>query len=109
MDNENIKEVVRDKYAHAALRAASGKSSCCGTSPASINGCDPITAKLYGENETSTIPEKALRASLGCGNPTALAKLQPGETVLDPAPAVALMSCSRRNEWDQLAKPTGWI
>ena len=83
MDNENIKEVVRDKYAHAALRAASGKSSCCGTSPASINGCDPITAKLYGENETSTIPEKALRASLGCGNPTALAKLQPGETVLD--------------------------
>ena len=83
MDNENIKEVVRDKYAHAALRAASGKSSCCGTSHASINGCDPITAKLYGENETSTIPEKALRASLGCGNPTALAKLQPGETVLD--------------------------
>ena len=83
MDNENIEEVVRDKYAQAALRAASGKSSCCGPSPASINGCDPITAKLYGENETSTIPEEALRASLGCGNPTALAKLQPGETVLD--------------------------
>jgi len=83
MDNENIEEVVRDKYAQAALRAASGKSSCCGTSPASINGCDPITAKLYAENETSTIPEEALRASLGCGNPTALAKLQPGETVLD--------------------------
>ena len=83
MYNENIKEVVRDKYAQAAVRAASGKSSCCGTSPASINGCDPITAKLYGENETSTIPEKALRASLGCGNPTVLAKLQPGETVLD--------------------------
>lgn len=83
MDHENIKEVVRDKYARAAVRAASGKSSCCGTSPASINGCDPITANLYGENETSTIPEEALRASLGCGNPTALAKLQPGETVLD--------------------------
>ena len=83
MDNENVKEVVRDKYAEAAVRAASGKSSCCGTSPAAINGCDPITANLYEENETSTIPEGALRASLGCGNPTALAKLQPGETVLD--------------------------
>ena len=83
MDNESIKEVVRDKYAQAAVRAASGKSSCCGTSPASINGCDSITANLYGENETSTIPQEALRASLGCGNPTVLAKLQPGETVLD--------------------------
>ena len=83
MDNENIKAVVRDKYAQAAVRAASGKSSCCGTSPASINGCDSITANLYGENETSTIPQEALRASLGCGNPTVLAKLQPGETVLD--------------------------
>jgi arsenite methyltransferase len=83
MDNENIKEVVKEKYAQAAVRAASGKSSCCGTSPASIDGCDPITSNLYGGNETSAIPEEALRASLGCGNPTALAKLQPGETVLD--------------------------
>jgi len=83
MDNENIKEVVKEKYAQAAVRAASGKSSCCGTSPASIDGCDPITSNLYGDNETSAIPEEALRASLGCGNPTALAKLQPGETVLD--------------------------
>src|SRR5262250_1636827 len=83
MDSESIKEVVKDKYAQAAVRAASGKSSCCGTSPASINGCDPITSNLYGDNETSAIPEEALRASLGCGNPTALAKLQPGETVLD--------------------------
>jgi SAM-dependent methyltransferase len=84
MNNENIKDVVRDKYAQAAVRAASGRSSCCGTSPASsINGCDPITSNLYGETEASAIPEEALRASLGCGNPTALAKLQPGETVLD--------------------------
>jgi arsenite methyltransferase len=83
MDSENIKEVVRDKYAQAAVRAATGKSSCCGTSPAPINGCDPITSNLYGDNETSAIPEEALRASLGCGNPTALAKLQTGETVLD--------------------------
>jgi ubiquinone/menaquinone biosynthesis C-methylase UbiE len=84
MDNENIKEVVKDKYAQAAVRAASGKSSCCGTSPASsLDGCDPITSNLYGENEASAVPDEALRASLGCGNPTALAKLQPGEIVLD--------------------------
>jgi len=84
MDNKNIKEVVKDKYAQAAVRAASGKSSCCGTSPASsLDGCDPITSNLYGDNEASAIPEEALRASLGCGNPTALAKLQRGEIVLD--------------------------
>ena len=84
MDKEKIKDVVRDKYAQAAVRAISGRSSCCGTSPASsLDGCDPITSNLYGENEASAIPEQALRASLGCGNPTALAKLQPGETVLD--------------------------
>src|SRR5215472_15202686 len=84
MENENIKEIVKDKYAQAAVRAASGKSSCCGTSPASsLDGCDPITSNLYGDGEASAIPEEALLASLGCGNPTALAKLQPGEVVLD--------------------------
>lgn len=84
MDNENIKDIVKDKYAQAAVRAALGKSSCCGTSPASsLDGCDPITSNLYGDDEASAIPEEALRASLGCGNPTASAKLQPGEIVLD--------------------------
>jgi arsenite methyltransferase len=83
MTNENIKEVVKEKYGQAAVRAASGKSSCCGTSPAGLDGCDPITSNLYGDSEASTIPEEALRASLGCGNPTALAKLQPGEIILD--------------------------
>ena len=84
MDNENVREVVKEKYAQAAVRAASGKSSCCGTSPASsLDGCDPITSNLYEDGETSAIPEEALRASLGCGNPTALAKLQRGEIVLD--------------------------
>jgi len=81
----NIKEVVKEKYGAAAKRAASGVgSACCGTSPASsIEGCDPITSNLYGEGEAATVPEAALRASLGCGNPTALAKLEPGEVVLD--------------------------
>lgn len=85
MSTENIKSVVQEKYGAAAKRAASGQgSSCCGTSPASaLEGCDPITSNLYGESESSSVPEAAMRASLGCGNPTALAKLSPGETVLD--------------------------
>jgi arsenite methyltransferase len=85
MSSENIKEIVKEKYGAAATRAASGLgSACCGTSPASsIEGCDPITSNLYGAAEAAAVPEAALRASLGCGNPTALAKLEPGETVLD--------------------------
>jgi arsenite methyltransferase len=85
MSSEDIKTVVQEKYGAAAKRATSGQASaCCGTSPAStIEGCDPITSNLYGEGEAGSVPEAALRASLGCGNPTALAKLAPGETVLD--------------------------
>jgi arsenite methyltransferase len=85
MSSEDIKTVVQEKYGAAAKRAASGqRSACCGTSPASaIEGCDPITSNLYGEGEASSVPEAALRASLGCGNPTALARLESGEVVLD--------------------------
>jgi len=85
MSSENIKSIVQEKYGEAAKRASSGQpSACCGSSPASaIEGCDPITANLYGEAEAGSVPEAALRASLGCGNPTALAKLAPGEIVLD--------------------------
>jgi arsenite methyltransferase len=85
MSSENIKTVVKEKYGAAAKRAASGQGpACCGTSPASaIEGCDPITSNLYGEGEAGSVPEAALRASLGCGNPTALAKLELGEIVLD--------------------------
>ena len=87
MSSENIKTVVQERYGAAAKRAASGLgSACCGTNPASaIEGCDPITSNLYGEGEAGSVPEAALRASLGCGNPTALAKLEPGEIVLDLA------------------------
>jgi len=78
----NIKESVKEKYGQAALRVKSGGSSCCGASPSS--GCtDPITSNLYDENQTNQIPQEAVLASLGCGNPTALAKLNPGEVVLD--------------------------
>jgi arsenite methyltransferase len=85
MSSENIKSIVQEKYGAAAKRAASGQaSSCCGSSPAStLGGCDPITANLYGEAEAGSVPEAALRASLGCGNPTALANLAAGEIVLD--------------------------
>ena len=85
MSSENIKTAVQEKYGAAAKRAASERgTACCGTSPASaIEGCDPITSNLYGEGEAGSVPEAALRASLGCGNPTALAELKPGEIVLD--------------------------
>jgi arsenite methyltransferase len=78
----DIKDVVKEKYGQAALRVTSGGSSCCG---ATVNsGCDdPITSNLYDPSQAEQIPEKALLASLGCGNPTALAELKPGETVLD--------------------------
>jgi len=79
----NIKEVVKEKYGQAALRVTSGGSSCCGATPASGLSCDPITSNLYDESQAQQIPEGAMLASLGCGNPTALAKLNPGETVLD--------------------------
>jgi SAM-dependent methyltransferase len=79
---QDIKEVVREKYGQAALRVKTGGSSCCGGT--SATGCgDPITSNLYDVAQAGEIPEDALLASLGCGNPTALAKLNPGETVLD--------------------------
>ena len=75
---ESINEAVRDRYAEAAKRAAAGDDATCGCAC-----CDPISSKLYSEGETSALPAAAIRASLGCGNPTALATLSAGETVLD--------------------------
>ncbi len=83
MSTKDIRIVVREKYGQAALRAQTGRTSCCGTSPALEDCCDPITSNLYSSQESGEVPEEAVRASLGCGNPTALAKLNPGETVLD--------------------------
>jgi SAM-dependent methyltransferase len=78
----DLKEIVKEKYGQAAQRVAQGgeKGSCCGTSC----GCDdPITRDLYDSLTAESLPENALLASLGCGNPTALAELKPGEVVLD--------------------------
>jgi len=79
----DVKETVRIKYGEAALRVKTGGSSCCGSAPSAFGCADPITSNLYDASQTSQIPEAAALASLGCGNPTALAKLNLGETVLD--------------------------
>jgi arsenite methyltransferase len=78
-----IKDVVKEKYGQAALRVGTGGSSCCGASALLDGCCDPITSNLYDAGQTTELPEAAVKASLGCGNPTALAQLNPGETVLD--------------------------
>ncbi len=98
-ERNDVRELVRQKYVEAALRvmnegataccggAAQAASSCCGDAEAEGSCCtnvqDPITKDLYNDVEASQIPEAALLASLGCGNPTALAELKQGETVLD--------------------------
>jgi len=80
---ENIKDVVKEKYGQAALRVTSGGSSCCGADAACGTDVDPITSNLYDEKQKQGLPAEAVLASLGCGNPTALAQLKPGEIVLD--------------------------
>jgi SAM-dependent methyltransferase len=85
---QDLKQSVKEKYGQAALRVTDGNTdaSCCGSSAccgATTESWDPITANLYDEGQTAGIPAEALLASLGCGNPTALAELKAGETVLD--------------------------
>ena len=83
MNEPNIRETVKEKYGNAALRVATGGSSCCGASAATSSCCDPITSNLYDAAQSGEVPAESMLASLGCGNPTALAKLSAGETVLD--------------------------
>jgi arsenite methyltransferase len=81
---EDLREVVRERYGQAVRAVVRGaKSSCCGSSATGMGGTDPITRNLYADDQTAGLPEEALKASFGCGNPTALAVLAPGETVLD--------------------------
>jgi arsenite methyltransferase len=82
MQTLSIKEVVKQKYGEAARRASSGGGGCCGEGSSCCQG-DPITSNLYEEAQKAELPAEAVLASLGCGNPTALAQLNPGETVLD--------------------------
>src|SRR5215469_9071867 len=86
MAEQDIKQIVKDKYGKAALKVVAGAdASCCSTSACcdSEAAGDPITSNLYSDSETATLPAEAVAASLGCGNPTALAELGAGETVLD--------------------------
>ncbi len=82
MDSTEVKQYVKKKYGQAADRAKLGGRSCCASSSC-CSSVDPIVKDLYSSDETAELPEKAVLASLGCGNPTALAELKPGETVLD--------------------------
>ncbi len=78
-----LTDTIREKYGEAARRVRGGASAGCGCGSSADAGCDPITSNLYGADEEAAVPDSALKASLGCGNPTALAQLHPGETVLD--------------------------
>lgn len=80
MSNESVRETVREEYAKAARRVTDQGGSCCGAAAPAGN---PITSNLYAKDETASLPVEAVAASLGCGNPSALAELKPGETVLD--------------------------
>jgi len=83
-DESDIREVVKSKYGNAVKLAVKGKGSCCcGSSTTALPGTDPITRDLYSASEAGEVPADALLASFGCGNPTALAQLKPGEVVLD--------------------------
>jgi SAM-dependent methyltransferase len=83
MQGTDVREIVKEKYGQAALRVKTGGSSCCGATAVGALSCDPITSNLYDSTQTGALPEEAVLASLGCGNPTALAQLNPGEIVLD--------------------------
>jgi arsenite methyltransferase len=84
MSTEDVKATVRERYAQAARQVTAGaRTSCCSTTCCGGTAEDPITSNLYAEAETALLPEKAVLASLGCGNPTALTELHPGDVVLD--------------------------
>jgi arsenite methyltransferase len=84
LSTPNVKEVIPQKYGQAALGVESeAGSSCCGGDRALEGSCNPITSNLYDATQKDELPDTAIKASLGCGNPTALAELKPGEVVLD--------------------------
>ena len=80
---DRIRETVREKYAESARRVAEESAGCCGPSCCRTEAGDPVTSNLYAADEIAGLPDAAVAVSLGCGNPTALAELKPGETVLD--------------------------
>src|SRR5713226_4969780 len=100
MSTENITDIVKEKYGQAALRATTGGSACCGSAPSTCGGgADPITSNLYDEAQKGDLPETAVLASLGCGNPSAMARLNPGDTVPDlgSGGGIDVLLCARRD------------
>jgi arsenite methyltransferase len=83
MSSGDIKEIVKDKYGEAARRVSAGEAAVCGSGGSPSPCCDPISSNLYDLSQTAGLPSQAVAASLGCGNPTALAQLNAGERVLD--------------------------
>jgi len=84
MSTPNVKKVIRQKYGQAALGVESEAGNCCGDRTSVLEAsCDPITSNLYDATQKDELPDTAIKASLGCGNPTALAELKSGEVVLD--------------------------
>ena len=100
-----IKDIVKEKYGEAALRVAKGQGNgCCGAS--ALEGCDPITSALYDAAQAGELPEKAVVASLGCGNPTALAELKAGETVLELGSGGGIDGLLWPSAWGIQVRPT---
>ena len=111
MSTENVKEIVKERYGHAALRVTLGDgNSCCGQDRSGLDGsCDPITSNLYDATQKGEVPDTAINTSLGCGNPTALAELQLGEVVLDLGSGGGIDVCFPRAVSAQPGKHTGLI
>jgi arsenite methyltransferase len=107
MSDPGIKEIVREKYGEAARRVSSGRTGCCGGTGAEgiPSARDPVTSDLYRADEKALLPTAAIDASLGCGNPTALAELSPGETVLDlgSGGGIDVLLSAKR------VGPSGWV
>ena len=106
MGTNDLKDVVREKYGEAASLVKKGPTGCCGTAPSLANCCDPITSHLYDDAQAGEVPEDALKASLGCGNPTALAELKSGEIVLDLGSGGGIDGSCRPAAWDRRARHT---
>jgi hypothetical protein len=105
MSDQQLRQAIKEKYGTAAKLVAEGKSASCG-GRAELKACDPITRDLYGEMEKCGLPAEAVAASLGCGNPTALADLKPGEVVLDLGSGGGIDCCSRPIGSGQRARRT---
>ena len=106
MSIANIKEVVREKYGEAALRVRSGATGSCCSAPGLESSCDPITSNLYTAAQEGELPDTAIKASLGCGNPTALAELKLVKSYSILAPEAALTCCFPLAASGQQEKPT---